>query len=69
VKSPGFFKLYLFSLNREHACPGQDNSDRHAGPPKGPLLLFVHWFNEGCCVEGGEIGEEVRSMGNLPWEK
>jgi len=29
---------------------------------RGLLFLFVHWFNEGCCVEGGEIGEEVRSM-------
>jgi hypothetical protein len=27
---------------------------------RGLLFLFVHWFNEGCCVEGGEIGEEVR---------
>jgi hypothetical protein len=26
---------------------------------RGLLFLFVHWFNEGCCVEGGEIGEEV----------
>jgi len=25
-------------------------------------LLFLHWFNEGCCVKGGKIGEEVRSM-------
>jgi hypothetical protein len=23
----------------------------------GLLFLFVHWFNEGCYVEGGEIGE------------
>jgi hypothetical protein len=29
---------------------------------KGLLFLFVHWFNEGCCVERGEIGEEVRSV-------
>jgi len=27
------------------------------------LFLFVHWFNEGCCVEGREIGEEVRKQG------
>jgi hypothetical protein len=24
MKSPGFFKPYLFILNREHASPGQD---------------------------------------------
>jgi hypothetical protein len=29
---------------------------------RGLLFLFVHWFNEGCCVERGEIGEEVRSV-------
>jgi hypothetical protein len=29
---------------------------------RGLLFLFVHWFNESCCVEGGEIGEEVCSM-------
>jgi hypothetical protein len=28
-------------------------------------LLFVHWFNEGCCVEGGEIGEEVHAVGKV----
>jgi hypothetical protein len=27
---------------------------------RGLLFFFVHWFNEGCCVEGGEISEEVR---------
>ncbi len=32
------------------------------------LSLFVHWFNEGCCVEGGEIGEEVRSVGKVTKE-
>jgi len=26
---------------------------------RGLLFLFVHWFNEGCCVEGREIGEKV----------
>ncbi len=26
---------------------------------RGLLFLFVHWFNEGCCVEGKEIGEKV----------
>jgi hypothetical protein len=35
---------------------------------RGLLFLFVHWFNEGCCVEGGEIGEEVRSMGKVTKE-
>ncbi len=69
MKSPGFFKLYLFSLNREHASPGQDDSDGHASPSNEPPLLVVHWFNEGCCVEGGEIGEEVHSMRNVSWEK
>ncbi len=29
---------------------------------RGLLFLFLHWFNEGCCVERGETGEEVRSM-------
>jgi hypothetical protein len=32
---------------------------------RGLLFLFVHWFNEGCCVEGGEIGEEVDSVGKV----
>jgi hypothetical protein len=33
------------------------------------LFLFIHWFNEGCCVEGGgEIGEEVRSVGKVTKE-
>jgi len=32
---------------------------------RGLLFLFVHWFNEGCCVEGGEIGEEVCSVGKV----
>jgi hypothetical protein len=35
---------------------------------KGLLFLFVHWFNEGCYVEGGEIGEEVRSVGKITRE-
>ncbi len=35
---------------------------------RGLLFLFVHWFNEGCCVEGGEIGEEVHSMGKVTKE-
>jgi hypothetical protein len=35
---------------------------------RGLLFLFVHWFNEGCCVEGGEIGEEVRSVGKVTRE-
>jgi hypothetical protein len=35
---------------------------------RGLLFLFVHWFNEGCCVEGGEIGEEVHSMGKVTRE-
>ncbi len=34
----GFFKPYLFSLNRERASLGQDGSGGHAGPPKGPPL-------------------------------
>jgi hypothetical protein len=29
------------------------------------LFLFVHWFNEGHCVERGEISEEVRSIGKV----
>ncbi len=44
----------------QRASPGQDGFGKHMGPPKGFLFLFVHWFNEGCCVEGREIGEEVR---------
>jgi hypothetical protein len=32
---------------------------------RGLLFFFVHWFNEGYCVEGGEIGEEVHSMGKV----
>jgi len=32
------------------------------------LFLFVHGFNEGCCVEGGEIGEEVCSTGKVTKE-
>jgi hypothetical protein len=32
---------------------------------RGLLFLFVHWFNESCCVEGGEIGEEVHSVGKI----
>jgi hypothetical protein len=35
---------------------------------KGLLFLFIHWFNEGYCVEGGEIGEEVRSVGKVTRE-
>ncbi len=35
---------------------------------RGLLFLFVHWFNEGCCVKGGEIGEEVRSVGKVTRE-
>jgi len=35
---------------------------------RGLIFLFIHWFNEGCCVEGGEIGEEVRSMGKVTKE-
>jgi hypothetical protein len=35
---------------------------------RGLLFLFVHWFKEGCCVEGGEISEEVRSMGKVTRE-
>jgi hypothetical protein len=32
---------------------------------RGLLFLFVHWFNEGCSLEGGEIGEVVRSVGKV----
>ncbi len=46
----------------------QDGSRRRAGPPKGPLLPLRHWFNEGCCVEGGGIGEEVHSVGKVTKE-
>jgi hypothetical protein len=35
---------------------------------RGLLFLFVHWFNEGCYVEGGEIGEEVRFVGKVTKE-
>jgi hypothetical protein len=35
---------------------------------RGLLFLVVHWFNEGCCVEGGEIGEEVRFVGKVTKE-
>jgi hypothetical protein len=35
---------------------------------RGLLFLFIHWFNDSCCVEGGEIGEEVRSMGKVTRE-
>ncbi len=38
VKSPGFFRPYLFSLNRKRASPGQDGSGERASPPKGPPL-------------------------------
>jgi len=38
VKSLGFFKPYLFILNRERASPGQDGSGGHVGPPNGPSL-------------------------------
>jgi hypothetical protein len=31
----------------------------------GLLFLLVHLFNEGCCVEAGEIGEEVDSVGKV----
>ncbi len=56
------FKLYLFPLNRDRAPPEQDSSGRRASPPKWPPLPLRHWFNEGCCVEGGEIGEEVHHL-------
>ncbi len=65
VKSFGFFKLYLFSLNREHASPRQDDSGNVRILQRGLFFLFVHWFNEGCCVEGGETGEEVCSIGKV----
>jgi hypothetical protein len=35
---------------------------------RGLLFLFVHWFNEGCCVEGGEISEEVRFVRKVTGE-
>ncbi len=35
---------------------------------KGLFFLFIHWFNEGCCVEGGEIGEEVHFVGKVAKE-
>jgi hypothetical protein len=35
---------------------------------RGLFFLFIHWFNEGSCVEGGEIGEEVCSMGKVTRE-
>jgi hypothetical protein len=35
---------------------------------RGLFFLFVHWFNEGCCVEGGEIGEKVRFVGKVTME-
>ncbi len=35
---------------------------------RGLLFLFVHCFNENCCVERGEIGEDVRSMGKVTGE-
>jgi len=38
MKSPGFFKPYLFILNQERASPGQDGSGGRMGPPKGPPL-------------------------------
>ncbi len=68
MKSPSFFKLYLFPLNRKHASPEQDGFGGCAGLPKGPPLPLHHWFNEGCCVEGGEIGEEVHSVGKVTKE-
>jgi len=68
VKAPSFFKPYLFPLNRERASPRPDGSDKRADPPKGPPLPLRHWFNEGCCVEWGEIGEEVHSVGKVTKE-
>ncbi len=35
---------------------------------RGLLFFFVHWFNEGCSLEGGEIGEMVRSVGKVTRE-
>jgi hypothetical protein len=65
---PSFFKPYLFPLNQERASPGQDDSGGRAGLPKGPPLPLHHWFNEGFCVKGGEIGEEVYSLGKVTKE-
>ncbi len=65
MKSLGFFKLYLFSLNWEHVSLGQDDSGDVRVLQRVPFFLFIHWFNEGCCVEGGEIGEKVHSMGKV----
>ncbi len=69
MKAPSFFKPYLFPLNRERASPEPDGSGGRASPPKGPPLPLHHWFNEGCYVEGGgEIGEEVHSVGKVTKE-
>jgi hypothetical protein len=35
---------------------------------RGLLFFCVHRFNEGYCVKGGEIGEEVCSVGKVTRE-
>jgi hypothetical protein len=35
---------------------------------RGLLFLFIHWFNEDCYVERGEIGEKARSVGKVTKE-
>jgi hypothetical protein len=48
--------------------PGKTISTNARVFQRGLLFLFVHWFNEGWCVEGGEIGEKVRSVGKVTKE-
>jgi hypothetical protein len=41
VKSPGFFKPYLFSLKGECVSPGQDGFGGCAGPSKMPSQITM----------------------------
>ncbi len=63
----GICRILLFRLN-SMPISGKTVSANTRVFQRGFLFLFVHWFNEGCCVEGGEIGEEVRYVGKVTRE-
>ncbi len=68
MKSLGFFKPNFFLKIGSVPLPSKTVQADARVLQRSLLFLFVHWFNEGCSLEGGEIGEVVRSVGKITRE-
>ncbi len=66
--SPASIRHTLFLRSSSMPLPGKTVPANGRALQRGLLFLFVHCFSENCCVEGGEIGEEVCSVGKVSEE-